>query len=729
MRHKVSELSRYCTNKTPRKSVNVSNYEHGVRRQTCGPFHLQLVLSTIFLLIGATMQYSNISLASISLDSSTCADIVCGSNGLPVTPNSIRIIGQFKAYVENVNHPNLVKYVDCFRNKNERVTLVFEHLSDQVPDNLDYLDVAHQLLDALWHLHRVVNCTHGLISTDCFVWLGRRLKLAHWAVDLMTDRGFTLGSFSILPTNTSFISPEQALNFGHPAGQEGDIWSAGLALLKIMKPSCKIPENPNWTTYFDSARDMLKHIDGFFDENELPNSTMWNEFFERILEPEPTMRASLDSLYSIINRNPILLSCDPVQNLLIPDRFELELESVQELNISEIYYLWRLSIGRNFESEQKLDDYPPIFKIPSLIMSEKQSNKHALDSMYLNHHVVVDTSPKVIALNKFKSDIAALDERIFRPLILTDIHTQIGDSSRIQPIVIKEADFAYQCKRIALFKRLLAGCPYLKDRLRSEASIDIPPYYRAKVWAILLNVCPNKSRILYESIDKTSPLATDRQISVDIPRCHQYNELMASPQGHQKLTRILKAWLNHNTPEYVYWQGLDSLAAPFLLLNFHDESLAFACFNAFIDKYLKGFFKQDNQIIVQKYLEMFSELLSYHDAPLANHLDKLGFLPNLYAIPWFLTMFTHVLPLHKILHVWDCLILGDEKFPLCIGLAILNQLRQELMEYNFNDCIVAFSDLPEIDIECCIRDASHFYNSTPDKLINLKHADSATSDG
>lgn len=64
------------------------------------------------------MKLSNISLASLSLDSSTCADIICGSNGLPLTPNSIRIIGDFKAQVERVEHPNLTKYVECFRNKN-----------------------------------------------------------------------------------------------------------------------------------------------------------------------------------------------------------------------------------------------------------------------------------------------------------------------------------------------------------------------------------------------------------------------------------------------------------------------------------------------------------------------------------------------------------------------------------------------------------------------------------
>jgi TBC domain-containing protein kinase-like protein len=63
----------------------------------------------------------------------------------------------------------------------------------------------------------------------------------------------------------------------------------------------------------------------------------------------------------------------------------------------------------------------------------------------------------------------------------------------------------------------------------------------------------------------------------------QYNSLLASPEGHRKFKRILKAWVVAN-PQYVYWQGLDSLCAPFLYLNFNDEALAFACLSAFIPK-------------------------------------------------------------------------------------------------------------------------------------------------
>lgn len=64
------------------------------------------------------------------------------------------------------------------------------------------------------------------------------------------------------------------------------------------------------------------------------------------------------------------------------------------------------------------------------------------------------------------------------------------------------------------------------------------------------------------------------QIEVDIPRCHQYHELLSSPSAHAKFKRVLKAWVVSH-PQYVYWQGLDSLSAPFLALNFNNEGKPF----------------------------------------------------------------------------------------------------------------------------------------------------------
>jgi hypothetical protein len=53
-----------------------------------------------------------------------------------------------------------------------------------------------------------------------------------------------------------------------------------------------------------------------------------------------------------------------------------------------------------------------------------------------------------------------------------------------------------------------------------------------------------------------------------------------------------------------------------------------------------------------------------------------------------------VFPLHKIYHLWDTLLLGNSSFPLYIGVAILQQLRAQLLTYGFNECILLFSDMP-----------------------------------
>lgn len=41
---------------------------------------------------------------------------VCGSNGLPLTPNSIKILGRFQI-LKTIAHPRLCQYVDITRGK------------------------------------------------------------------------------------------------------------------------------------------------------------------------------------------------------------------------------------------------------------------------------------------------------------------------------------------------------------------------------------------------------------------------------------------------------------------------------------------------------------------------------------------------------------------------------------------------------------------------------------
>ena len=53
-----------------------------------------------------------------------------------------------------------------------------------------------------------------------------------------------------------------------------------------------------------------------------------------------------------------------------------------------------------------------------------------------------------------------------------------------------------------------------------------------------------------------------------------------------------------------------------------------------------------------------------------------------------------ILPLHKIYYLWDTLLLGNCSFPLFVGVSILQHLRDDLLTFDFNECILMFSDMP-----------------------------------
>ncbi|KAF6216406.1 hypothetical protein GE061_000748 [Apolygus lucorum] len=49
------------------------------------------------------------------------------------------------------------------------------------------------------------------------------------------------------------------------------------------------------------------------------------------------------------------------------------------------------------------------------------------------------------------------------------------------------------------------------------------------------------------------------------------------------------------------------------------------------------------------------------------------------------------------------------------------QFRSTLLSSGFNECILLFSDLPDIDIEKCVQDSRQYYNETPRSITYRKH--------
>ena len=65
--------------------------------------------------------------------------------------------------------------------------------------------------------------------------------------------------------------------------------------------------------------------------------------------------------------------------------------------------------------------------------------------------------------------------------------------------------------------------------------------------------------------------------------------------------------------------------------------------------------------------------------------------------------------------------LGDSSYPLYIGISILKQLKSTLLNSGFNECILLFSDLPDIVMESCVIESQKMYELTPKSIAHRQH--------
>ncbi|XP_078456892.1 TBC domain-containing protein kinase-like protein isoform X2 [Lampetra planeri] len=687
---------------------------------------------------------------------------VCGSNGLPLTPNSIKILGRFQV-LKTITHPRLCQYVDIARGKHERLMVVLEHHEDSVERILSegvrlstqkLMQIAYQVLEGLENLNgRGID--HAAISPhNILLTMQGNVKLAKFGIYYMTNGGtavdFPIGEPSYMAPEVVAQGPARHGERRAPIGPKSDVWSLGIILLQLwlgekLWPRASIAEKMKAIVKLGSEHDvvaaMLRTHGGSHSAEDLPEDL--RSLLGKCLVFSPRMRptaaellsstvfSEVASLMEPSPRPPVTLFSPGLrsEDLLLSPLEEQEDEDdddrLAERTLDEVYYLWALAGGdleRELTNSGIIKSKPPICTLPNVVMEDGDMFGQTRDYSFLYNDTTI-----TLSLAQLRNRLQEVPGETFYPLLEDEgvALTPSGSGydlagSASLPLVIREKDTEHQLHRILLFQRLLKAYPHRKDLIWKEARVDIPPLLRGLIWATILGV-EGDIQAKYDSIDKDTAIQTDRQIEVDIPRCHQYNELLSSPEGHAKFKRILKAWvLSH--PHLVYWQGLDSLCAPFLYLNFNNEALAYSCMSAFIPKYLHNFFMKDNSNVIQEYLKVFSQMIAFHDPELNNHLNSIGFIPDLYAIPWFLTMFTHVFPLHKMFHLWDTLLLGSSAFPLCVAVAVLQQLRARLLLSGFNECILLFSDLPEIDIERCVRESVSLFCWTPKSATYRQHA-------
>lgn len=78
-------------------------------------------------------------------------------------------------------------------------------------------------------------------------------------------------------------------------------------------------------------------------------------------------------------------------------------------------------------------------------------------------------------------------------------------------------------------------------------------------------------------------------------------------------------------------------------------------------------------------LGTMQRLLAFADPELCLHFRQLELTVNMFAVPWFITLFSHLLPIPDIYIVWDALIVGPPLLPVFIACSILRRLRSQLL--------------------------------------------------
>lgn len=115
--------------------------------------------------------------------------------------------------------------------------------------------------------------------------------------------------------------------------------------------------------------------------------------------------------------------------------------------------------------------------------------------------------------------------------------------------------------------------------------------------------------------------------------------------------------------------------------------MAYASSFAFLKRFTAPFYSENNATVIQEYFNALRHLVSFHDPELFIHMEEIGLTPNLFALSWFMTMFSHRFNLEKVYLIWDFLLTAQEDVaaPICFAFAVLQVLRSKLLHDDFNE--------------------------------------------
>eukprot|EP00913_Durusdinium_trenchii_P030712 g28766.t1 len=186
-----------------------------------------------------------------------------------------------------------------------------------------------------------------------------------------------------------------------------------------------------------------------------------------------------------------------------------------------------------------------------------------------------------------------------------------------------------------------------------------------------------------------------RVIRADCSRTKADMEYFRQPHVRDKMEAMLTCWCQ--TQQTKYKQGLNEVLAPFLYLQrswlLHSASLArlqldpddaavtddevFDLFSAFVQDYAP-FFSSEEFVPLQCAFIFFRRLLLYHCPRVQNFFLEKGVTPDMFCMPWFLTLFASKMPMRLTLQLWDHLLArGEPHFFMFLALAVVAKAEKD----------------------------------------------------
>eukprot|EP00298_Acanthocystis_sp_HF-20_P003958 c14305_g1_i2.p1 GENE.c14305_g1_i2~~c14305_g1_i2.p1 ORF type:complete len:262 (-),score=121.82 c14305_g1_i2:26-811(-) len=76
------------------------------------------------------------------------------------------------------------------------------------------------------------------------------------------------------------------------------------------------------------------------------------------------------------------------------------------------------------------------------------------------------------------------------------------------------------------------------------------------------------------------------------------------------------------------------------------------------------------------------------------------------------------MPLDAIFELWDVIIPGPRCLLLFFGISVLISFRDKIINSDFDECIVIFSNFPAIDVKACTKKANQLFSETPHSITS-----------